>query len=70
MKIRIFLDENTPLEELPKADFPIVPRLGEVIHLSSGNEYTVTEVMWNASDQDTAHPILTVSIKHLETDPE
>jgi hypothetical protein len=67
MKIRIFLDENTPLEELPKAEFPFVPRQGEVIHLSNGNEYTVTEVMWSANEYDPAFPTLTVSEKHIET---
>lgn len=65
MKIQIFLDHNTPLKELPQAEFPIVPRQGEVIQLTNGNEYTVTEVMWSANEYELAYPTLTVREKHI-----
>lgn len=52
MKIRIFLNENLPLQELPEAEFPMIPRLGEIIRLSNGSGYEVTEVMWRANEYD------------------
>lgn len=60
MKIRIFLNENLPLQELPEAEFPMIPRLGEIIRLSNGSEYEVTEVMWRANEYDPAWPTVTV----------
>jgi len=65
IKISIFLDENTPLIELPEAYFPVVPRQGEVICIKNGNEYTVAEVMWSVNECDPAFPILTIIKKHI-----
>ena len=68
MRIRIFLDMDTELEECPAHEFDVVPRTGDVLCLPSGNQYNVKEVMWSLPECEPAYPVLTVSIKHLETD--
>lgn len=70
MRIRIYLDENTPLEENPVHEFEFVPRVGDTLRHPNGNEYTVEDVTWNLPDSEPAYPDLTVSIKHLERDSE
>jgi len=69
MEIRIYIDDDTPLEECPKAEFAETPRAGDVIRVKSGEEYEIASVQWRIADGEPAIPTITVSSKYRGRGP-